>query len=288
MTPPTEPGVLATLGDLVEDVIVRLDGPINVASDTPATITRRRGGSAANTAVAVAMGGHRSRFLGQVGNDAIGSALLDEMRLAGVDVSMARRAGSTGTIVALVDPLGERSMLTDRRSCIDLSDPDPAWLDDVHTLHVPFYSLATGPIAATAATVVTLAHERGVAVSVDLSSTAVMREFGLEAVRRLLSNLRPQVILANRDETADFGVAGLAHGVLFVEKRGADPAIVHRAGAEPVEVPAIAVGGVDDTTGAGDAFAAGFLTGPWRADPIEACASGHRTAADVLLSRAIP
>ncbi|RLE21703.1 MAG: sugar kinase, partial [Actinobacteria bacterium] len=42
--------MLATLGDLVEDIVVRHDGPINDASDTIATITRRRGGSAANVA----------------------------------------------------------------------------------------------------------------------------------------------------------------------------------------------------------------------------------------------
>ena len=122
---------LATLGDLVEDVIVRFDGPVNVASDTPARISRRRGGSAANVAVAAAGLGHAARFLGQVGSDAIGSALLAEMAADGVDVAMVRRAGSTGTIVALVDQTGERSMLTDRRACIDLCDPDPSWLDGV-------------------------------------------------------------------------------------------------------------------------------------------------------------
>ena len=129
--------MLATLGDLVEDVIVRIDGPVNVASDTPARISRRRGGSAANVAVAAAGLGHPTRFLGQIGSDAIGSAMLAEMTAAGIDVAMVRRAGSTGMIVALVDASGERSMLTDRRACIDLSDPDPSWLDGVDILHVP-------------------------------------------------------------------------------------------------------------------------------------------------------
>lgn len=278
--------MLATLGDLVEDVIVQIGGPVNIASDTPATISRRRGGSAANTAAAAAARGDRARFLGQVGVDAIGVALLREMADLGIDVTMARRAGSTGTIVALVDSEGERSMLTDRRTCVQLTDPEPTWLDDVTVLHVPFYSLAVEPIASTAATVIEWARARGVAVSIDLSSTAVMRNHGLDEVRGLMRSLEPDVVLANRDEAAAFG-GGLAPDLaLLVEKRGADAALLHRRGEPSVAIAAIAVDGVDDTTGAGDAFAAGFLTAAWRDDPVGACESGHRSAATLLTSRA--
>jgi sugar/nucleoside kinase (ribokinase family) len=281
--------VLATLGDLVEDVIVRLDGPVNIASDTPASISRRRGGSAANTAVAAVLGGKPARFLGQVGSDAIGGALLDEMARAGVDVSCARRAGSTGTIVALVDAAGERSMLTDRRTCVELVDPDPAWLDGVTVLHVPFYSLAVEPIATTATTLMRWARDRAIPVSVDLSSTAVMHDYGLARVRALIGHLSPDVILANRDETAEFGTHDLPGGSMLIEKRGPDSAMVHD-GAATIEVPALAIGAVGDTTGAGDAFAAGFLTHPdgWRADPAAACAAGHRAASALLTSRSRP
>jgi len=112
--------MLATLGDLVEDIVVRHDGLINEASDTAAQITRRLGGSAANVSAATARLGYGSRFLGQVGTDAIGRALVDELNDEGVDVSAVRRSGTTGTIVALVDQTGERSMLTDRRACLNL------------------------------------------------------------------------------------------------------------------------------------------------------------------------
>ena len=169
--------MLACLGDLVVVVSVRLAGPVNVASDTHSQISRRRGGSAANVAVRAAELGHPARFLGQVGSDAIGTALLADLDGEGVDTTMVRRAGSTGTIVALVDHHGERTMLTDRRSCLDLDEPDPSWLDGVGVLHVPFYSLATGPIAATAATVIAWANERGIPVSIDLSSTAILTDW---------------------------------------------------------------------------------------------------------------
>jgi sugar/nucleoside kinase (ribokinase family) len=280
--------VLATIGDLVEDVVVRLAGPINVASDTPAAISRRRGGSAANVAVAAAGLGRRSRFLGQVGTDAIGTALLTEMADGGVDVTLVHRAGSTGTIVAVVDPTGERSMLTDRRSCVDLSDPDPAWLDDVDVLHVPLYSLATGSVASTASTMIRWAHERNIDVSIDASSSAVLREMGTARVRRLLAGLEPDVLLANRDEALVLDIRGAVGGCTTVVKAGAEPATVYSATAPAVEVPGVVVADVRDTTGAGDAFAAGFLTheAGWRHDPVGACRSGHRCAAALLVSRA--
>jgi sugar/nucleoside kinase (ribokinase family) len=288
--------MLATVGDLVEDVVVRLDGPVNVAADTATVITRRRGGSAANVAVAAAAAaGHPSRFLGQVGTDAIGDALLAEMRRDGVDVSVVRRGGTTGTIVALVDPTGERSMLTDRRSCIELSDPDPTWLDGITVLHVPLYSLCVGAISTTATTLIGWAHDTGIDVSIDVSSSSVMAEMGLDHVRRLLDALRPSVLLANRDEAALLGLgagADLVPGTSLrdttvVVKRGPDAALVVCREAPAVEVPAIPVAGVADTTGAGDAFAAGFLTHPagWRVDPGGACRSGHRLAAGLLAGR---
>ena len=278
--------MLASLGDLVEDVIVRLDGTVNVASDTHAHISRRRGGSAANVAVRAASLGFAARFLGQVGTDAIGTALIAELDDEGVDASMVRRAGSTGTIVALVDRLGERSMLTDRQACLDLSDPDPAWLDGVETLHVPFYSLASGSVATTATTVIGWAHERDVAVSIDMSSTAVMYEVGIDEVVRRLAAAAPTVVFANFDEAAALAVDAALVGALTVVKRGPRSALIHRIDGSTVEVEAIAVAGVNDTTGAGDAFAAGFLTSPaWVNDPVTACEAGHRAAADMLRCR---
>ena len=222
-----------------------------------------------------------------MGSDAIGTALLAELADEGVDVSMARRGGSTGTIVALVDHLGERSMLTDRRACLDLDDPDPLMARRRRpSLHVPFYSLAGGTIAATATTVIEWAHERGIAVSIDVSSTAIMAEVGIDEVVRRLPSAAPTVVFANADEAADLGIAGPLVGALTVIKRGPRPAVIHRPDGGSIEVDAIAVPGVNDTTGAGDAFAAGFLTSPgWVDDPTTACESGHRAAADLLRGR---
>jgi sugar/nucleoside kinase (ribokinase family) len=273
--------VIGTLGDLVEDIAVKLGGPVNLASDTEATIRRRRGGSAANTAVAVRRAGGAARFIGQVGDDAIGGALVAELHADGVDVVGARR-GRTGTIVVLVDHVGERTMLTDRAACADLADPDPAWLDGLQVLHVPTYSLVGGHLAETAVTLVNWAHERGIIVSIDASSAAVLEAQGPARMRNLLWSLQPHVLLCNELEADVLARAGGVDGIATaatVVKQGANPALVSVPGEGVVEVAVPALAGFTDTTGAGDAFAAGFLLAVAAGSmAVEATVAGHRTA----------
>lgn len=282
--------VLATLGDLVEDIVVSLGGPMHRGSDTTSVIERRRGGSAANVAVTAADLGQDSRFIGQVGHDATGDRLVAEMADAGVDISHVRRKGSTSAIVVLVDDLGERTMLADRRACTDLDDPQPTWLDGVTTLHVPFYSFAASPLSETATTLVSWANDREIAVSIDVSSVSVLEAFGLQDARRLVARCGPAVVFANADEAEVLGIREAMGGAVTVVKRGPDPALVYGPDGRLDEVPAIELPRTVDTTAAGDAFAAGFLCHRagegWRTDPVGACGAGHRAAVTVINSRA--
>jgi sugar/nucleoside kinase (ribokinase family) len=278
--------VLAALGDVVDDIVVRIGGPIHLTSDTDASIARRRGGSAANVAATAARLAGQARFLGQVGDDATADLLLAELVADDVDVSFVRRGGRTGAVVVLVDEFGERCFLTDTGSARALDAPDPSWLNGVDVLHVPFYSLVDEPIASTATTTIGWAHDRGIAVSIDASSVALLESFGVDRAWRLFAALRPSVFFANDDEARFLGVTSAVGDAVTFVRHGAGDAVVQLPEGATCVVPALEVGGVSDTTGAGDAFAAGVLTSAaWRRDPSAACARGHRAAAQLLSSR---
>ncbi|GLI26155.1 hypothetical protein ARHIZOSPH14_03970 [Agromyces rhizosphaerae] len=288
---PGAPGVLVVAGDLVEDVVVWLAEPTRHATDTAARIVRSRGGSAANVAAFAAGAGAAARFVGCVGADAAGDGLARGLASAGVDVRL-QRAGTTGTVVLLVDPDGERTMYPDRGAAAELHRPvDPSWLDGAGWLHVPAYGLEREPARSAVVGLADAAREAGAGVSLDASSTGLIDTLGLERFRALAARLAPDIAFANADEAALLGIGSAStgdHGTaplapLTVVKRGPDPAEVLRPGRPALHVPAAPVADVRDATGAGDAFAAGFLVAAMSgADPRAACVAGHALAASVL------
>lgn len=262
--------------------MVWLPGPVALGSDTEVSITRARGGSAANVAAAAVRTGGAARFVGQVGEDELAHRLLHGLAATGVDI-VARHGGRTGSIVVLVDSTGERTMLTDRAAATALADPEPAWLDGVTVLHLPAYSLFKEKLAQSCLALAAMARERGIPLSIDPSSSALLEDYGVDRFKALLADLRPAILFPNADEATLLDGDGPPEGVgLVVEKHGPD-AVRLITGDEVTEVPVPTVSGVVDTTGAGDAFAAGFLVAWTAGQPPEACVvKGSETAAHVL------
>jgi len=253
--------VLCTIGDLLEDVVVWLGHEPHHASDTPAKIVRTRGGSAANVAMFAALQFGSSRFIGQVGDDRLGTQLCEMLSANKVDV-LAARTGRTGSIVVLVYPNGERTMLSDRGAATQLSELPQDFLTGVTALHVPAYSLTSEPLATTAIAAISAARSRGVFVSIDASSTSVLSDFGVQKFVDLVTRLAPDALLCNQDEAQLLGLgvtAPMVGAALTIIKHGAMPtvAITSSGVVTSVDVPIVA--NIADTTGAGDAFAAGFV-----------------------------
>jgi ribokinase len=277
---------IVVLGDLMVDVVCRLDGPIAPGSDAPARIEFGYGGSAANVAAWLTVAGVRPTLVGRIGSDERGRAAEAELRAAGVDTRLAVDAERpTGTCVVLVGPDGERSMIpdpgaNDRLAGDDL--PDDLLAAGAH-LHVAGYALLRGGSRAAARAAIERAREEGMSVSVDPSSAALLSPAFLDELggaALLMPNVEEAAGLSG-EQGAERAASALVERVPeVVVTLGAEGALwtdgrsLRRVAATP------ASGSVLDTTGAGDAFAAGFLAARLSgARPEAALSAGCRLAA---------
>ena len=246
---------VVSLGDLALDVVVRIDGPVASGADTPAEISLSAGGQGANVAAWVAELGGDAAWLGKRASDPAGRLAASELERRGVELLGPLEDDGNGVVVSLVDERGERSMFPDRGAAGRLfaAELSPDWLACDH-LHVSGYALSGEPVASAVARAVGLARDHGARLSIDLSSWSAIRAAGAVGFRALVESLRPDVVFANEEESGVIG--GPIRGAAWILKRGA-----RGCSFDGDERPALAVDAVVDTTGAGDALAAGYLLG---------------------------
>lgn len=282
---------VVVVGDLVEDIIVHPSGPIREASDTPSRVMRRRGGSAANVAVSAARNGSRVAFVGAVGDDEAGRSVVSDLRDHGVEV-IDLQGSRTGTIVILVDNDGERTMLPDRGASAEYESIPAAPLA-APILHLTTYSLLAEPTRSACIEAARYVRAHGGIVSIDASSASLIEDAGVDVLLDIWRACDPQIFFANEDEAATLGLTpGTSAPVdVFIIKHGSQPTEVCWQGADGLDCLRVEVPDVEDVvdlTGAGDAFAGGFLAAldPARhcdPDHLRTCVmAGHMQAAQVI------
>jgi sugar/nucleoside kinase (ribokinase family) len=290
----TRPRCVVVLGDVMTDIVARVHAPIAVGSDTPAAISLHGGGSGANQAawLAATDSSLEVHFVGCVGDDALGAAQRATLTALGLRTHLTvDPARPTGSVVALVDAAGERSMLTDRGANAGLSAdhlPTELFREDAW-LHVSGYMLLAEETRDAALAALRLAREARMGISVDPVSTALLVGAGprrfLEWTRGAdlcFPNLEEALLLAEADapETAARALGSVYGGVAL--KLGAEGALWARAGEPPVRVPCLPAAMVD-STGAGDAFCAGFLAAWLRgSSPLAALAAAVACGASAV------
>ncbi len=246
--------IVVCLGDLVLDVVVRLQQPLARGADATSSVTLSTGGQAANVAAWVAALGGTARWLGKRGDDDAGRLASTTLTRLGVELTGPVETVGTGVIVSLVEPDGERSMCPDRGASVTFApvELDPCWLACDH-LHVSGYALLASPLRETAIEAAHLARAEGAGVSVDLSSWSGIRDAGPERFREIAVSLDADTVFANEEELDIVG--GPWEGPAWIVKRGAAGCVFDGDVRDALPVDVV------DTTGAGDALAAGWLLG---------------------------
>ncbi|MCG5219573.1 sugar kinase [Streptosporangium sp. KLBMP 9127] len=285
---------VVVVGDLMTDAVARARYPLARASDTPAIVTMHGGGSGANVASWLAVEGSDVAFIGRRGADITGRNRDMELMGYGVDARLVMDPERpTGTCVVLVTHKGERTMLSDPGANAALSPEDlprDLFTSGTH-LHLSGYTLINEGSREAGQTALEFARRAGMSISIDSSSSAPLERTGAESflewthgAKLLFANADQAKVLTGRDDPAAAAKVLTAWFPQVVIKMNTDGALWYTNNrAEPVRVPAESVDRVVDGTGAGDAFAAGFLS-PWLTgkQPSDALAAGCSLAAKAI------
>lgn len=304
---------IVAMGDAIVDVIASCDDAFLIEHGLPkgsmqlltpaqadslyAAMGQARemsGGSAANSMAGVAAMGGRSAFIGQVAEDQLGMIFEHDMHALGVHFETPTLIGGppTGRCLILVTPDAQRTMNTAPGASHELSVDalDHDLIRSASILYLEGYLWGPEKPRAAMMKAVETAHAAGRKVAFTLSESVCIagRKEGFAA---MIDGGGVDLLFANEDEVlqltgrtdVESAIAELRAKVpTLVVTHGADGASAVRDG-EQIRIPAASVAQVVDTTGAGDLFAAGFLTAHCKGASLERCLfTGAIAAGEVI------
>lgn len=254
------------IGDAALDVIVKMQTEIHVGSDTTSQISMHGGGAAANTATWLAQLGHSVFFSCRLGDDAAGHAISSEFDLWKIEHQKTFLENEkTGVVVVLVDDKGDRTMFPDSGANSGISERDLPELRGFDAAYLSGYSLFNPLSTNGVLRMVNEIKDVGITLIFDPASVGTMMAFNRKRVIETLTHMDITIMNEDEaryiadcdslDEALDFITEIVSVAVI---KTGSSGAIARIRGSNTVISHADAVNAID-TTGAGDAFAAGFI-----------------------------
>ncbi|MGC9151589.1 MAG: adenosine kinase [Microbacter sp.] len=244
------------------------------------------GGSASNTLSILSRLGIDTTFIGKIGNDDVGRFFQQDTISNGVAPSFFYSSKPSGHCTVLISKDGERTMCTYLGASAELSKDDlnPNLFDQFQLFHIEGYLVQNYDLIGQA---IDFAKANGLTVSLDLSSFNVVEE-NLEFLRHIIAE-KVDIVFANEDEVKALTQKELSHAMtelasmcsIAVVKLGKKGSVIHHA-KNQLHIPIYEAKRID-TTGAGDAYAAGFLYGWVHSLPLEMSGQiGSFLAANVI------
>ena len=254
------------IGDVMLDVVVVLQSPINYGEDTPSKITTHGGGAAGNVASWIAHAGTSASIVARIGNDSAGAAITSEFEDLGVDYSSLRKTSdATGVVVVVVDKKGERTMFPETGANSGLVVTDMPDLVGFDAAYISGYALLNPLSRPGVLAMIDAIKSAGLPIFYDTVTVGAMKEVDRALIQSwlplmdyVLPNEEEALYVANAPDIDSALTKLLELCPAVIIKRGAGGAVAQERGGNRIDVDAIKTD-VADTTGAGDSFAGGFI-----------------------------
>jgi sugar/nucleoside kinase (ribokinase family) len=254
------------IGDVMLDVVVVLQAPINYGEDTPSKITTHGGGAAGNVASWIAHAGTAASIVARIGNDSAGAAITSEFEDLGVDYSSLRKTSdATGVVVVVVDKKGERTMFPETGANSGLVVTDMPDLVGFDAAYISGYALLNPLSRPGVLAMIDAVKSAGLPIFYDTVTVGAMKEVDRALIQSWLPlmdyvfpNEEEALYVANAPDIDSALTKLLELCPAVIIKRGAGGAVAQERGGNRIDVDAMKTE-VADTTGAGDSFAGGFI-----------------------------